>query len=41
MGTKELLAGIECDASAVTRAVDISFAQPIDPAALSLKILFP
>ena len=34
-------AGIECDASAVTRAVDITFTQPIDPAALSLKILFP
>jgi hypothetical protein len=34
-------AGIECDASAVTRAVDITFAQPIDPTALSLSIQFP
>ena len=34
-------AGIECDASAVTRAVDITFSQPLDPAALSLNIVFP
>ena len=34
-------AGIECDASAVTRAVDIVFRQPIDPAALTLDIQFP
>jgi len=34
-------AGIECDASAVTRAIDITFAQPIDPTALSLNIQFP
>jgi hypothetical protein len=34
-------AGIECDASSVTRAVDITFAQPIDPAALSINIQFP
>jgi hypothetical protein len=34
-------AGIECDASAVLRAVDITFAQPINPAALSLNIEFP
>ena len=34
-------AGIECDASAVTRAVDITFGQPVDPAALSLSIQFP
>ena len=34
-------AGIECDASAVTRAVDIAFTQPIDPAALTLNVEFP
>jgi len=34
-------AGIECDASAVTRAVDITFMQPLDPAALTLNIVFP
>ena len=33
--------GSECDASAVTRAIDITFAQPIDPTALSLNIQFP
>ena len=34
-------AGIECDASAVTRAVDITFMRPLDPAALTLNIVFP
>jgi hypothetical protein len=34
-------AGIECDDSAVTRAVDIALRQPLDPAALTLNIQFP
>jgi hypothetical protein len=34
-------AGVECDDSVVTRAVDITFRQPLDPAALALDIVFP